>query len=89
MNVVDVVSTVFQIKRGLHEAWERSNPILAPGEPGWELDTHTFKVGDGITPWNELDIVTSSEENYIEQIIANFFNQNEITFYSGTSKDVM
>lgn len=89
MNMVDIISTTFQIKRGLASAWERSNPILAPGEPGWALDTHTFKIGDGITPWNELEVVTTSEEKYLEEIFAKFFNENEITFYSGTSTDVI
>jgi hypothetical protein len=46
-----VLRTIFQLKRGLSEAWDRNNPILAPGEPGWTLDTHILKIGDGTTPW--------------------------------------
>ena len=49
-----VIRTVFQLKRGLSTAWERNNPVLAPGEPGWTLDTHVLKVGDGKTAWNDL-----------------------------------
>lgn len=49
-----VLNTRFQFKRGLHEAWERNNPVLAPGEPGWTLDSHILKIGDGITTWKDL-----------------------------------
>ena len=58
-----VINTTFQFKRGLANAWERANPILAPGEPGWTLDTHILKVGDGITPWNELSVITGTVVN--------------------------
>lgn len=57
------IRTIFQLKRGLASAWERNNPILAAGEPGWTLDTHTLKVGDGITPWNELGPIAEIEVN--------------------------
>lgn len=51
----EVLNTRFQFKRGLAEAWERNNPILAAGEPGWTLDTHVLKIGDGKTCWLELE----------------------------------
>ena len=31
-------------------AWAAANPTLAEGEPGFETDTYTLKVGDGSTP---------------------------------------
>jgi hypothetical protein len=52
-----VLTTQFQFKRGLAEAWNRNNPILAAGEPGWALDTHILKIGDGKTTWKDLDPV--------------------------------
>ena len=61
-----VINTTFQFKRGLANAWERANPILAPGEPGWTLDTHILKVGDGITPWNELSVITGTVVDEVE-----------------------
>lgn len=59
----EVISTTFQLKRGLASAWERANPILAPGEPGWTLDTHVLKIGDGITPWNSLTTIPGANVN--------------------------
>lgn len=55
-----VVNTTFQFKRGLSDAWERSNPILAPGEPGWTLDTHVLKIGNGVTAWNNLEAISGA-----------------------------
>lgn len=30
------------------------NPVLLKGETVYEADTTIHKVGDGVTPWNEL-----------------------------------
>ena len=45
-----------QFRRGTAAQWADpgANPILAEGEMGIELDTHKFKIGDGVTPWNDL-----------------------------------
>lgn len=49
-----IITTIFQFKRGLAERWTLVNPVLNPGEPGFELDTNKFKIGDGVTAWNDL-----------------------------------
>jgi hypothetical protein len=41
-------------RRGQSSQWSDANPILAPGEIGLEVDTQTFKIGDGITSWEDL-----------------------------------
>ena len=43
-----------QLRRGGAQEWANSNPILAQGELGVELDTGRFKIGDGVTAWNTL-----------------------------------
>ena len=43
-----------QFRRDSSLNWAQTNPLLASGEMGIELDTHTFKIGDGILRWNEL-----------------------------------
>lgn len=40
--------------------WTSINPILLKGELGFESDTHFFKIGDGVTPWNDLPYSNSS-----------------------------
>lgn len=48
------IKTTFQLKRGTAQRWIEVNPILKQGEPGFEYDTNKLKIGDGITPWNNL-----------------------------------
>jgi len=43
-----------QFRRDTSTNWTSTNPLLASGEMGIELDTHTFKIGDGISRWNNL-----------------------------------
>lgn len=45
----------FQFRRGTAEEWTLANPILADGELGVERDTQLHKIGDGVTPWINLD----------------------------------
>lgn len=45
---------VFRLRRGPSNIWAEKNTVLGPGEPGIEIDTGWFKIGDGVTPWNDL-----------------------------------
>ena len=70
--MADVIKTTFQVKRGTAARWEELNPILNPGEPGFEMDTFKLKIGDGSTPWKELPYVNDvdiSKYITIEDII--------------------
>lgn len=49
-----------RLRKGDSLEWAVKNPILAPGEPGYETDTNKLKVGDGYTVWNSLPYTTSS-----------------------------
>lgn len=49
------IKATIQFRRGNAAEWTAVNPILRPGEPGFELDKGGLKIGDGATPWNELD----------------------------------
>jgi hypothetical protein len=63
--MANVITTTFQFKRGLSSAWAKVNPVLAAGEPGFELDTGKLKIGNGQDNWNDLDYLsdaTLSEE---------------------------
>lgn len=35
--------------------WSSANPVLAEGELGIITDTKGYKIGDGVTAWNDLD----------------------------------
>ena len=43
-----------QIRRGTALEWATANTLLAEGELAAELDTGRFKIGNGITLWNDL-----------------------------------
>lgn len=86
----EVISTTFQLKRGLANAWERNNPILAPGEPGWTLDTHVLKIGDGITRWNELSSISGGQvdEADIQKAVNKYLEEHPISIKTDATLSV-
>lgn len=52
------MAQVIQHRRGIAADWTRDDPLLAEGEIGVELDTHKWKVGDGVARWSALPYVT-------------------------------
>ena len=65
-----VVKTTFRLKRGTEARWAELNPILDPGEPGFVYDKNRLKIGDGVTPWNDLPYITGKTD------ILNFKNSS-------------
>lgn len=61
--MAEIIKTTFQLRRGQKKVWEKNNPLLAAGEPGYELDTHKVKIGDGSSLWKDLPYV--GEHNII------------------------
>lgn len=55
-----------QIRRGTAAQWKDANPVLHPGEPGWETDTKKLKIGDGVNRWIELEYFGVLEINPID-----------------------
>ena len=69
--MAEIIKTTFQLRRGMSSVWTRNNPLLAPGEPGYELDTHKIKIGDGINHWQDLPYI--GEHNIISYATHNDF----------------
>lgn len=44
----------FRVRQDTAANWSSSNPVLAAGEPGLELDTGKIKYGDGVRNWATL-----------------------------------
>ena len=55
-----------QNRRATAAQWTAANPVLAAGEIGFELDTNSVKIGDGLTPWETLSYL--SDESLSELI---------------------
>ena len=54
------MATRMQQRRATAEQWLLADPILAAGEIGYETDTFSFKIGDGINTWSILDYFENS-----------------------------
>ena len=65
------MATRMQQRRGTADQWLSSDPVLDIGEIGFETDTNSFKIGDGVNSWVLLDYFTNesglsaSLEDYI------------------------
>ena len=56
------LNTIFKFKRGTAARWAEVNPILEQGEPGYVYDQNRLKIGDGVTPWNDLPYIDGKRE---------------------------
>lgn len=45
---------LIRFRRDTEARWNLANPVLVSGEPGFEIDTGRVKMGDGQTPWRDL-----------------------------------
>lgn len=57
----------FRFQRGSANRWEELNPTLGPAEPGVEVDTGLFKIGNGHTAWNDLEYFLT--EGYVSGLV--------------------
>lgn len=58
---------IFKYRHDTSLIWATKNPILDVGEPGVEIDTGRFKLGDGNQPWIMLPYFVS-EKSMIDHI---------------------
>ena len=56
-----------QLRRGTSTEWINENPVLISGEPGFDTQINSLKIGDGSTPYNNLPILFSGI--YLQNII--------------------
>jgi hypothetical protein len=55
------MSTTIKLRRDTASRWRTADPVLFEGEPGLELDTGQFKIGDGVSRWTDLDYFVPNE----------------------------
>ena len=51
-----------QLRRGMAAEWAAANPVLAAGEPGYETDTNTLKIGNGTSTYDALIPISDNQE---------------------------
>lgn len=75
-----IVNTVIRYRSGNSTDWASSNIVLQQGEPGYELDTHKIKIGDGVTAYNDLPYVAGDGDlSLLEQHLKDFNNPHQVT----------
>ena len=58
-----IVKTIFQLRRGSTEEWLANKDVVpAAGEPCFDLDKFTLRIGDGTTTYENLPEIGGSEE---------------------------
>lgn len=75
------MSRTILFRRGDSAAWSTANPVLQAGEPGFDLATRIFKVGNGTAAWDDLPGISVDEglsEEAIEQAITEYLLENPI-----------
>lgn len=65
--MAQVIKTTFKFRRNSASYWAEKNPVLAEGEPCFELDTGKLKVGDGTSNWSALGYL-GAQANVIEAV---------------------
>lgn len=48
------MASIIQIRRDTAANWTETDPVLAQGEIGFEINTAKIKIGDGTLPWTQL-----------------------------------
>jgi hypothetical protein len=84
-----------QIRRDISAKWSLNNPILLEGEIGYETNTTYMKIGDGVTPWNNLSywqggltgagLVVKQNGTTIQSPTSNLNFSNDFVVVSGTN----
>lgn len=68
---------VFQFRRLSSTEWTLTNPVLKPGEPGFETDTNRLKIGNGVLPWTALPYQDTAIVDDISETITRVDNLEE------------
>lgn len=48
------INDLITFRKGTSTQWTTVNPVLATGEPGFDITNNIIKIGDGATSWNNL-----------------------------------
>ena len=64
-----ILKTIFKLRRATEAEWEEKNPVLALGEPGFAYDVYGLKIGNGETPWHDLEYIGATIEE-IKEIVS-------------------
>ena len=64
--------TTVQLRKGTASEWASVNPVLASGEPGYDLTNKLLKIGDGLSNWTDLPSIGGGQSNNISYNISGY-----------------
>lgn len=70
------MSTRMVQRKGTYQQWFDTNPTLTSGEIGYESDTNKFKIGNGLTSWNNLPYFI--DDSHLTIMIENFATEEYV-----------
>jgi hypothetical protein len=71
--------TQLRLRSDSKQNWTQANPILQPGEPGFEIDTGNLKIGDGLKSWNDLSYIGTIDLQFItREDLDNYYTKVEV-----------
>lgn len=84
------MAVTIKLRRGILADWERVNPILADGEPGWAIDAFILKVGNGKLPWLDLPAINvpDIDPEDIDRSVRKYLEENPIYVTTDTTLSV-
>ncbi|QZE10797.1 hypothetical protein SEA_CHISANAKITSUNE_28 [Gordonia phage ChisanaKitsune] len=57
------LTPIFRLRRDTAAEWVDANTVLDDGEPAYDKTNRGIKIGDGVTPWNELPWVAKATDD--------------------------
>lgn len=76
---------IISFRQDTSENWNIFNPILKPGEIAVDIDFMQFKIGDGKTPWKELNYYGDAAAFNGARLYT--LNNDTVTFITNVEKE--
>ena len=82
---------MLQFMRGESSVVSANDPVLAAGQPFYELDTNKLKIGNGTSRYSQLEYLGGSSSSSgscpfpVDAVMIFTVNQNPNTIWSGTT----
>lgn len=54
------MADTIKLRRGTATQWSTANPVLADGEPGYDITNDQIRIGNGVSAWSGLDPLDAS-----------------------------
>ena len=82
------VNNLIQLRKGINTDWSTTNPVLASGEPGYNLTDNILKIGDGTNTWSDLSsLMVSDIQVYVKNTTGSSLTKGQAVYIDGAQGD--